>query len=69
MEFINTVGFIQVDFLLQSKTAKQLYFQYAEAMPIIDYHNHLPPDVIAKNQPFKDIILWGIHCFTGRILN
>ncbi len=55
MEFSNTNSFIQLDFLLQSKTAEQLYFQYAEAMPVIDYHNHLSPEIIAKNQPFRDI--------------
>ena len=55
MEFSNTKGFIQLDFLLQSKTAEQLYFQYAEAMPVIDYHNHLSPEIIAKNQPFRYI--------------
>ena len=55
MGFSDTDSFIHDDFLLQSKTAKKLYFQYAESMPIIDYHNHLPPDVIARNQPFRDI--------------
>ena len=55
MEFSNTNSFIQLDFLLQSKTAEQLYIQYAEAMPVIDYHNHLSPEIIAKNQPFRDI--------------
>jgi len=55
MEFKSTEAFIKEDFLLQNKTAERLYFDYAASMPIIDYHNHLPPDVIAANQPFKGI--------------
>ena len=55
MEFKSTEAFIKEDFLLQNKTAERLYFDYAASMPIIDYHNHLPPDVIASNQAFKGI--------------
>jgi glucuronate isomerase len=55
MEFKSTEAFIKEDFLLQNKTAERLYFDYAASMPIIDYHNHLPPDVIAANQSFKGI--------------
>ncbi len=55
MEFKNTDPFIKENFLLQNKTAERLYFEYAEKMPIIDYHNHLPPDVIAENRPFEGI--------------
>ncbi len=47
--------FLNEDFLLQSATAQQLYHEYAAAMPIIDYHNHLPPDEIAANKQFKNI--------------
>ncbi|MEK9608899.1 MAG: glucuronate isomerase, partial [Flavobacteriaceae bacterium] len=55
MEFKNTDPFIKENFLLQNKTAERLYFEYAEKMLIIDYHNHLPPDVIAENRPFEGI--------------
>tara|TARA_B100001057_G_C22797336_1_gene930164 strand:- start:212 stop:1624 length:1413 start_codon:yes stop_codon:yes gene_type:complete len=55
MEFKSTEAFIKEDFLLQNKTAERLYFDYAASMPIIDYHNHLPPDVIAENKAFKGI--------------
>ncbi|MDA0937082.1 MAG: glucuronate isomerase, partial [Bacteroidetes bacterium] len=55
MEFNNTASFIKEDFLLQNTTAQRLYFDHAKDMPIIDYHNHLPPDVIASNQPFEGI--------------
>ena len=55
MEFKSNKSFIKENFLLENKTAEQLYFDYAESMPIIDYHNHLPPDVIANNKPFDGI--------------
>lgn len=57
-------GFLTEDFLLQTETAKRLYFDYAQSMPVIDYHNHLPPDEIAQNKVFKnmtDIWLRGDH--------
>lgn len=51
--------FLNEDFLLQTETAKELYHSYAVGMPIIDYHNHLPPDEIANNKQFKTITeLW-----------
>lgn len=40
-------------FLLESKTAEHLYFDFAKDMPIIDYHNHLEPDVMSKNDYFR----------------
>ncbi|MGN6493243.1 MAG: glucuronate isomerase [Agriterribacter sp.] len=47
--------FLGEDFLLQSKAAQELYHGYAAGMPIIDYHNHLPPDEIAGNKQFKNV--------------
>ena len=55
MEFKNTESFIKEDFLLQNKTAHRLYFEYAKDISIIDYHNHLSPNLIASNEPFKSI--------------
>jgi glucuronate isomerase len=46
---------IPEDFLLYSEKAKILYHDYAKDMPIIDYHNHLPPQEIAENKKFKNI--------------
>jgi len=46
---------ITEDFLLYSKQAKTLYHDYAKDLPIIDYHNHLPPNEIAENKKFKTI--------------
>jgi len=56
--------FLSEDFLLQTTSAQKLYFDYAESMPILDYHNHLPPHQIASNTIFKnitDIWLNGDH--------
>lgn len=47
--------FLSQDFLLQNKTGQELYHDYASKMPIIDYHNHLPPDEIAANKQFKNL--------------
>lgn len=52
------------DFLLQSEAARKLYHDYAKDLPIIDYHNHLPPEEIAKDKKYKnltDIWLRGDH--------
>ncbi len=43
------------DFLLHTDTAKKLYQQHARQQPIIDYHNHLPPALIAADHRFASI--------------
>ena len=48
-------SFITDDFLLESEFAKTLYHGYAKHQPIIDYHNHLPPQDIASNTIFPTI--------------
>ena len=35
--------FMDEDFMLQTETSKKLYHEYAEGLPIIDYHCHLCP--------------------------
>jgi len=47
--------FINDDYLLNTKTARELYHGYAEKMPIIDYHCHLPPAEIAGDKRWSDI--------------
>ena len=47
--------FIHENFLLQNEIARRLYYGVAVDLPIIDYHNHLPPDEIAKNVNFENI--------------
>ena len=48
-------AFMDKDFLLETETAKTLFHQYAEKMPIIDYHCHIQPQEIAENRQFKNI--------------
>ena len=51
--------FIHDEFLLDNDYARQLYHTYAEHMPIIDYHNHLSPQMIAEDYHFSTITeLW-----------
>ena len=55
---------INEDFLLQTKTAKRLYEAYAKDMPIIDYHCHLNPALIARDYAFGsvgELMLAGDH--------
>ena len=52
-------SFIHENFLLNNKTAVDLYHKYAENMPIYDYHCHLSPKDIAENRKFNNITeLW-----------
>ena len=58
------MGFISNDFMLNNETAKLLYHSFAEDMPIIDYHCHLSPKMVAENYKFKnayDLFLGGDH--------
>lgn len=43
------------DFLLSTPTAKWLYHEVAEKMPIIDYHCHINPKEIAEDRKFHNI--------------
>lgn len=50
--------------MLQSQAARELYHNFAKDEPILDFHNHLPPDEIAANRSFEtlyDIWLAGDH--------
>ncbi len=47
--------FLSHNFLLNSPTAEKLYHDYAEGMPIIDYHNHLSPKDISENRRFENL--------------
>ncbi len=51
--------FINPDFMLHTATARRLYHDHAERMPIIDYHCHLSPQMIADDHRFRSITeLW-----------
>jgi glucuronate isomerase len=56
--------FLDENFLLQTETAIELFHEFAKSQPIIDYHNHLPPDQVASNHRFRsltEIWLLGDH--------
>ena len=55
---------INDNFLLQTKTAQRLYHDFAKDMPIIDYHCHLNPKLIAEDYKFTsigEVMLAGDH--------
>lgn len=47
--------FLDKDFLLSTPTAEKLYHEYAERMPVLDYHCHINPQEIAENKQFDNI--------------
>jgi glucuronate isomerase len=47
--------FLSEDFLLETETAKKLYFEHAREMPVIDYHCHLPPQEISDDKNFENL--------------
>ncbi|WP_299365241.1 glucuronate isomerase [Winogradskyella sp.] len=56
--------FITDNFLLQNNYAQKLFHDYAKLLSIIDYHNHLIPEELAKNKQFSNITqvwLYGDH--------
>jgi glucuronate isomerase len=56
--------FMDKDFLLQTETAQKLYHEHAAKQPIIDYHCHLIPSMVANDHQFKsltEIWLGGDH--------
>ncbi len=57
-------NFINDDFLLEGPVAVDLYHRYAEHLPILDYHSHLPPEQMASVYRFRsltEIWLSGDH--------
>ena len=57
-------NFMDENFLLQTETAQKLYHEHAAKMPIIDYHCHLNPQMVADDYQFKtltEIWLGGDH--------
>lgn len=47
--------FLDKDFILDNETAKVLYHNYAEDMPIFDYHCHIPPKDIYEDRKFRSL--------------
>lgn len=64
MEAMSGKPFIHDDFLLDTSQARQLYHEFAEDMPIIDYHCHLPPREVAEDKRWENLTqvwLYGDH--------
>ena len=58
------MSFIHDDFMLKNETAKKLFHSFAKDMPIIDYHCHISPKMIAEDYKFKnayELFLGGDH--------
>lgn len=48
-------SFIHSDFLLKNKTARILFHQHADRVPVIDYHNHLNPRDIYEDKCYDNL--------------
>ncbi len=47
--------FMDRDFVLETETARSLYHNHAASLPIIDYHCHLDPAMIARDHRFDNL--------------
>src|SRR5690554_5167743 len=55
-------NFLDNNFFLQTDKAKELFFEYAQNMPIIDFHCHLEAEDIYKDKPFRSLYeMWLKH--------
>ena len=58
--------FMDEEFLLSTPTAQKLYHDFAETMPILDYHCHINPEEIAKDVCFENITqVWLAEIITN----
>lgn len=48
-------AFMDKDFLLETETARKLFHDYGEGIPIVDYHCHINPREIAEDRRFENI--------------
>ncbi len=48
-------NFLDENFILETKTAQELYHNHAAHLPIIDYHCHLPPQDVANDRRFESM--------------
>ncbi len=58
------MSFINDNFMLHGRVAEKLYNDFAKDMPIIDYHCHLDPKLIAQDYKFANVgelLLGGDH--------
>ena len=54
-------NFLDKNFLLETVTAQKLYHEHAAKLPIIDYHCHLLPWMVANDYQFKTLT----ECWLG----
>jgi glucuronate isomerase len=47
--------FLDDNFVLQTETSQKLYHEHAKHLPIIDYHCHLDPKLIAEDYRFDNL--------------
>lgn len=47
--------FMDKDFILSTESAQKLFHDYAEQMPVLDYHCHINPREIAEDRKFENI--------------
>ena len=47
--------FLGKEFVLKTSTAQTLYYDYAQKMPIFDFHCHLPIQEIYEDKKFRSI--------------
>ena len=51
--------FMDRDFLLETETARHLFHDYAEGLPLVDYHCHISPREIWEDRRFQNLTeLW-----------
>ena len=48
-------AFMDKDFLLETATAQHLFHDYAEKLPLVDYHCHLNPREIYEDRRFENL--------------
>ena len=53
--------FMDDEFLLQTEAARSLYHEFAEPMPIFDYHCHISPQEIAEDRRFNNLAEVWLH--------
>ena len=57
--------FLNQDFLLRTEVAQELFHNYAEKLPIIDYHCHVSPKDIAEDKQYANITeFWRCRSFS-----
>ena len=49
-------AFMDKDFLLETETAKHLFHDFAEKLPLVDYHCHLNPREIYEDRRFDNLV-------------